>query len=69
MKYNIISWDITASPYPELTCDCWENTKDEALNILQNQSENSRGIIIDFSTNQIIAEYKFKKLEILITKT
>ena len=63
MRYNIIRWDLTASPRPELLTDVWEPTKKRAIQTLKNDSyPNERGIIIDFKYNMLIAELKSKKI-------
>ncbi|MDO8628461.1 MAG: hypothetical protein Q7R56_01775 [Nanoarchaeota archaeon] len=66
MRYNIICWDLTADPHPELICDTWENTEHNSHAILrqhQSESYHNRVIIIDWGTTKVIAELQYGKIK------
>lgn len=73
MIYNILAWtkgkreDLDEDDTEKLVCDTWQEKEEDAFKELSNISTYSdRGVILDFTTNRIIAELKNDKITKLI---
>ncbi|MFA7301797.1 MAG: hypothetical protein WC069_05825 [Candidatus Shapirobacteria bacterium] len=67
MRLNIIAWNI-ARKDPQLICDTWDEyaNKEKAKELLKEiakETPTARGMVIDFKTEKIIYELKYKEIK------